>query len=236
MKKSYIKKLHFSLIELLVVIAIIGILASFLMPMLSKSRGEARKAVCVSQQKQISIANFMYLDDNDNQFLPRTMGYNGNNYYRGGGHRGGVLSKVSGKSYKSIYDYNYVQNMDLWFCPSQKREGWHTSLWWESSFPMNRYLRDGETLTGLAKPSEVIFTMDAHSRADIYFNTNLIAPRHVGDKANGLFADGHVKAMNYTYIFSNPQMIGFDQNTSGHPWNNANNWGIDKFRFDGLTQ
>jgi len=83
------KTKRFSLIELLVVIAIIGILASFLAPMLSKSRGEARKAVCVSQQKQISISNFMYLDDNDNQFLPRTMGYNGNNYYRGGGHRGG---------------------------------------------------------------------------------------------------------------------------------------------------
>jgi len=101
---------------------------------------------------------------------------------------------------------------------------------------MNRYLRDGQKLTGLAKPSEVIFTMDAHGRADIYFNTNLIAPRHVGSKANGLFADGHVKAMAYTYIYQNPQMIGFDQNTLGHPWNNANNWGIEKFRFDGLMQ
>jgi prepilin-type N-terminal cleavage/methylation domain-containing protein/prepilin-type processing-associated H-X9-DG protein len=235
MKNICTKTNRFSLIELLVVIAIIGILASFLAPMLSKSRGEARKAVCISQQKQIGMANFMYLGDNDNRFLPyKTGGYVGNSYYRGGGHRGGVLINVAGKSYKSIYDYNYVQNMDLWLCPSQNRDFWIASLIWEASFPMNRYLRYGQKLTDLAKPSEVIFTMDAHSRADIYYNTNLIAPRHIGRKANGLFADGHVKAMNYMYIYQNPQMIGFDQNT--HGWNRATKWAIGNFRFDGVTQ
>ena len=236
MLKSTRKYRSFTLIELLVVIAIIGILASLLIPSLSKARAEARKSVCASQLKQVGLANVMYLDDNDDRFLPRSMGYNGNNYYRGGGHPRGWLYLQPGKSYKGIYDYNYVKNLDFWFCPSQKREGWHTSLWWESSFPMNRYLRDGQKLTGLAKPSEVIFTMDANSRADIYYNTNLIAPRHIGRKANGLFADGHVKAMRYTYIFLTPQMIGFDQNTNGHPWNRSNNWGIGNFRFDGLTQ
>jgi prepilin-type N-terminal cleavage/methylation domain-containing protein/prepilin-type processing-associated H-X9-DG protein len=236
--KNNCSKTHFSLIELLVVIAIIGILASFLAPMLSKSRGEARKAVCVSQQKQIGFANFMYLGDNDNRFMSDDMGYSGNNYYRAGGPNGGPPAPISGRRpYQAIYDYNYTRNMDLWLCPSQKREGWHDSLWWESSFPMNRYLR-GQDLSGLGKvsASEVIFTMDAHGRADIFYNTNVIAPRHVGDKANGLFVDGHVKAMNYTYIHRNPQMIGFNKNTNGHPWNKANNWGIDKFRFDGLLQ
>ncbi|WDE96911.1 prepilin-type N-terminal cleavage/methylation domain-containing protein [Lentisphaera profundi] len=242
MKNNCTKTNHFSLIELLVVIAIIGILASFLAPMLSKSRGEARKAVCVSQQKQIGMANFMYLDDNDNRFLPSGMGYNGNNYYRSGGPNGPLPTLLTGpggtKGYKGIYDYNYVRNMDLWFCPSQNRDFWITSMIWEASFPMNRYLREVSSLSGLGavSPSEVIFTMDAHGRADIYYNTNVIAPRHVGNKANALFVDGHVKAMNYTYIFSNPQMIGFNQNTNGHPWNRSTNWGIDNFRFDGLTQ
>jgi len=56
----------FSLVELLVVVAIIGILFSLLMPMLAKSREKARESVCVSHQKQLSTALFMYATDHDN--------------------------------------------------------------------------------------------------------------------------------------------------------------------------
>lgn len=60
-------KKNFTLIELLVVIAIIGILASFLLPTLSKARKTSQQAVCKSQQKQISAAIFMYNDDNEGE-------------------------------------------------------------------------------------------------------------------------------------------------------------------------
>jgi len=56
----------FSLIELLVVIAIIGILASFLLPTLSKARKTSQAAVCQSKLKQIALAAFTYSQDNDN--------------------------------------------------------------------------------------------------------------------------------------------------------------------------
>jgi len=56
---------RFTLIEILVVVAIIGILASFLMPTLSKARKKARIAVCTSNQKQINYALVMFTDDND---------------------------------------------------------------------------------------------------------------------------------------------------------------------------
>ena len=63
------KSKGFTLIELLVVIAIIAILMAILMPSLNRAREQGKRAACLSNLKQLTLAWIAYAGDNDDRIV-----------------------------------------------------------------------------------------------------------------------------------------------------------------------
>ena len=123
----------FTLIELLVVIAIIGILAAMVFPVFARARESARKAVCLSNVKNIALALQMYLADNNDTFPPSEHRQEVIDYFAvapGGGTEcriGEPGERVQWKAnlanpylrWAIVLD-EYIKNRDVWRCPSAK--------------------------------------------------------------------------------------------------------------------
>ena len=104
------KKTGFTLIELLVVIANIAILASMLLPALSKARAKAMIASCLSQQKQLYLSLMQYdMDYNEMPLINKGTKYSSGAFMKRptpGWHHLGKL-----------WECGYVSNPKLFYCP-----------------------------------------------------------------------------------------------------------------------
>lgn len=97
-------KKAFTLIELLVVIAIIAILAAILFPVFAQAKEAAKKTTCLSNNKNMATAAFLYQGDYDDAY-PNTSWQ-----------QDGVI--VSKQVHWTYLMQPYIKSYDIFYCPS----------------------------------------------------------------------------------------------------------------------
>ena len=119
------KKGKFTLIELLVVVAIIGILASLLLPSLSRAREKGKRAVCKSNIHQVGLAIHNYADANNDK-IPDNYGTSGAHWRFTILENGGSLATKFGL----LVDQGVMDFTQALYCPSNA---------WDNSIVVNPY-------------------------------------------------------------------------------------------------
>jgi prepilin-type N-terminal cleavage/methylation domain-containing protein/prepilin-type processing-associated H-X9-DG protein len=187
-------KRGFTLIELLVVIAIIAILASLLLPALSKAKARAHATGCLNNLRQIGVASQMYAHDNEDT-LPR--------------------SQHTLDSWVSSLEAYGVTN--VYRCPRDK----HPTR--RYTYAINDYLLDEAAppasftrITTVPNPSQTLYmteSADQNSGSDHFhfspaqggdyspfsFKAEVGVERHL-NAANYLYVDGHIESRSWGSI------------------------------------
>jgi prepilin-type N-terminal cleavage/methylation domain-containing protein/prepilin-type processing-associated H-X9-DG protein len=153
----------FTLIELLVVIAIIAILAAILFPVFAQAREKARSISCLSNTKEIGLAEQMYTQDYDELVPLNNQNWAGQGWFS--------VPKYPGYSFLNTWESllePYMKNYGIWVCPSASTTtglyagyDYSPSSPWTSgpnagsiqaAYTLNNYYWDNSTYGGIFQP------------------------------------------------------------------------------------
>lgn len=206
----------FTLIELLVVIAIIAILAAILFPVFAQAKLAAKKTVALSNQKQITLAFFIYTSDSDDvtislgqgDFTDYLLPYTKNVDMFRDPLRSDYDTGCDPKNFASDEPHCYYAGYGYNWGPIQRRGGGMLGdqQWISDSNHSLGHFIPGRSMTSIQSPADMFafgetydtprITMDITFLLCTFTGTHNKDLRYGGSWPTG-FADGHAKSIKW---------------------------------------